>query len=233
MLQTEQQRLAYDLFSSSFFVASADARFITLMGFETLLELELRDAAARKHVDEPIQLTRASVLDKSRSQRRPNAGPANAEMECTCHPPSPTARDNLDGTRRGRLYRSGQAPSNRRHTALLPDDRLLALELLAPAGAPAIGECVRPHVVHRPSQALEEYSPFKTTDLRDPVLGEIAERQGVTPAQVVIRAHRPRSRRDPKVRLAGAHRQQLRRLRVRPRRRGAPPNRWPVGRRVR
>ena len=44
---------------------------------------------------------------------------------------------------------------------------------------------------------LEGYSPFKTTDLRDPVLGEIAERQGVTPAQVVIRAHRPRSRRDP------------------------------------
>ena len=90
-----------------------------------------------------------------------------------------------------------------------------------------------PHVVHRPSKALEGYSPFKTTDLRDPVLGKITERQGVTPAQVVIRAHRPRSRRDPKVRFAGAHRQQLRRLRFRPRRRGAPPNRWPVGTRVR
>ncbi len=46
-----------------------------------------------------------------------------------------------------------------------------------------------PHVVHRPSKALEGYSPFKTTDLRDPVLGEIAERQGVTPAQVVIQWH--------------------------------------------
>ena len=63
--------------------------------------------------------------------------------------------------------------------------------------------------MHRPSKPLVGYSPFKTTDLGDPVLGEIAERQGVTPAQVVIRAHRPRSRRDPKVRLAGAHRQQL------------------------
>ncbi len=38
-----------------------------------------------------------------------------------------------------------------------------------------------PHVVHRPSKALEGYSPFKTTDLRDPVLGEIADCQGVTP----------------------------------------------------
>ena len=46
-----------------------------------------------------------------------------------------------------------------------------------------------PHVVRRPSKALEGYSPFKTTDLRDPVLGEIAERQGVTPAHVVIRWH--------------------------------------------
>ena len=32
--------------------------------------------------------------------------------------------------------------------------------------------------MHRPSKALEGYSLFKTTDLRDPVLGEIAERQG-------------------------------------------------------
>ncbi len=37
--------------------------------------------------------------------------------------------------------------------------------------------------------ALEGYSPFKTTDLRDPVLGEIAARHEVTPAQVVIRWH--------------------------------------------
>jgi diketogulonate reductase-like aldo/keto reductase len=36
---------------------------------------------------------------------------------------------------------------------------------------------------------VEGYSPFKTTDLRHPVLREIAERHGVTPAQVVIRWH--------------------------------------------
>ncbi len=36
---------------------------------------------------------------------------------------------------------------------------------------------------------LEGYSPFKTTDLRHPVLSEIAVRHGVTPAQVVIRWH--------------------------------------------
>lgn len=65
MSPTPQQRLAYDLFSSSSFQTSADARFITLMmAFETLLELEPRDAAARKHVDELIALTRASGLDK-------------------------------------------------------------------------------------------------------------------------------------------------------------------------
>lgn len=36
---------------------------------------------------------------------------------------------------------------------------------------------------------VEGYSPFKTTDLRHPVLAEIAGRHGVTPAQVVIRWH--------------------------------------------
>ena len=36
---------------------------------------------------------------------------------------------------------------------------------------------------------LEGYSPFKTTDLRHPVLVEVAGRHGVTPAQVVIRWH--------------------------------------------
>ena len=36
---------------------------------------------------------------------------------------------------------------------------------------------------------LEGYSPFKTTDLRNPVLAEIAGRHGVTPAQVVVRWH--------------------------------------------
>ena len=36
---------------------------------------------------------------------------------------------------------------------------------------------------------LEGYSPFKTTDLRHPVLVDVAERHGVTPAQVVVRWH--------------------------------------------
>ena len=36
---------------------------------------------------------------------------------------------------------------------------------------------------------LEGYSPFKTTDLRHPVLAEVAGRHGVTPAQIVVRWH--------------------------------------------
>ena len=36
---------------------------------------------------------------------------------------------------------------------------------------------------------LEGYSPFRSTDLRDPLLVDIAARHGVTPAQVVIRWH--------------------------------------------
>ncbi len=36
---------------------------------------------------------------------------------------------------------------------------------------------------------LEGYSPFKTTDLRHPVLVEMADRHGVTPAQIVVRWH--------------------------------------------
>ena len=36
---------------------------------------------------------------------------------------------------------------------------------------------------------VEGYSPFKTTDLRHPVLAEIAEQHGVCPAQVVVRWH--------------------------------------------
>jgi 2,5-diketo-D-gluconate reductase A len=36
---------------------------------------------------------------------------------------------------------------------------------------------------------LEGYSPFKTTDLRDPVLVEIAARHGVTTPQVILRWH--------------------------------------------
>jgi 2,5-diketo-D-gluconate reductase A len=36
---------------------------------------------------------------------------------------------------------------------------------------------------------LEGYSPFKNTDLRDPLLREVAEAHGATPAQVVLRWH--------------------------------------------
>jgi 2,5-diketo-D-gluconate reductase A len=36
---------------------------------------------------------------------------------------------------------------------------------------------------------LEGYSPFKNTNLRHPLLVEIAARHGVTPAQVVLRWH--------------------------------------------
>jgi 2,5-diketo-D-gluconate reductase A len=36
---------------------------------------------------------------------------------------------------------------------------------------------------------IEGYSPLKGTDLADPVLGEIADRHQVTPAQVVLRWH--------------------------------------------
>ncbi|WNV74674.1 aldo/keto reductase [Geodermatophilus sp. DSM 44513] len=36
---------------------------------------------------------------------------------------------------------------------------------------------------------LEGYSPFRNTDLADPVLQEVADAHGVTPAQVVLRWH--------------------------------------------
>lgn len=36
---------------------------------------------------------------------------------------------------------------------------------------------------------LEGYSPFKTSDLSDPVLTRVASAHGVSPAQVVLRWH--------------------------------------------
>jgi diketogulonate reductase-like aldo/keto reductase len=46
------------------------------------------------------------------------------------------------------------------------------------------------HAAHRDrGVVLEGYSPFKNTDLRHPLLVEIAARHGVTPAQVVVRWH--------------------------------------------
>jgi diketogulonate reductase-like aldo/keto reductase len=41
----------------------------------------------------------------------------------------------------------------------------------------------------RRSVVLEGYSPFKTTNLRHPVLADVAQRHGVTPTQVVVRWH--------------------------------------------
>ena len=41
----------------------------------------------------------------------------------------------------------------------------------------------------RRSVVLEGYSPFKSTDLRHPVLAEVAARHGVTAAQIVVRWH--------------------------------------------
>lgn len=55
---SEQQRLSFDLFSSSFFQKSADTRFLLLMmAIETLLEPAFRPGVARQHIDELIQLT--------------------------------------------------------------------------------------------------------------------------------------------------------------------------------
>ena len=46
------------------------------------------------------------------------------------------------------------------------------------------------HAAHRDrGVVLEGYSPFKTTDLSDPVLTRIAAAHGVSPAQVVLRWH--------------------------------------------
>jgi diketogulonate reductase-like aldo/keto reductase len=42
---------------------------------------------------------------------------------------------------------------------------------------------------HRREVVLEGYSPFKTTDLRHPVLADVARKYGVAPAQVIIRWH--------------------------------------------
>jgi diketogulonate reductase-like aldo/keto reductase len=45
------------------------------------------------------------------------------------------------------------------------------------------------HEHRRRGVVLEGYSPFKSTDLRHPVLAEVAAGHGVTPAQVVVRWH--------------------------------------------
>ncbi|SCL19617.1 aldo/keto reductase [Micromonospora inyonensis] len=68
----------------------------------------------------------------------------------------------------------------------------------ATAEAPAVNQIrwgpmlydARRHAEHRErGVVLEGYSPFKTTDLTDPVLTGVAEAHGVTAAQVVLRWH--------------------------------------------
>ncbi len=54
---------------------------------------------------------------------------------------------------------------------------------------PALYDPVELQEHRRRGVVLEGYSPFKTTDLRHPVLAEVARRHGVTAAQVVIRWH--------------------------------------------
>jgi 2,5-diketo-D-gluconate reductase A len=55
--------------------------------------------------------------------------------------------------------------------------------------APALYDAVLLAEHRRRGVVLEGYSPFKNTDLRHPVLAEIAARHGRTPAQVVLRWH--------------------------------------------
>ena len=55
--------------------------------------------------------------------------------------------------------------------------------------APALYDAALLEAHRRRGVVLEGYSPFKNTDLRHPVLVEIAARHGVTPAQVVVRWH--------------------------------------------
>ncbi len=55
--------------------------------------------------------------------------------------------------------------------------------------APALHDPIRLDEHRHRGVVLEGYSPFKNTDLRHPVLAEVAARHGVTPAQVVLRWH--------------------------------------------
>jgi 2,5-diketo-D-gluconate reductase A len=55
--------------------------------------------------------------------------------------------------------------------------------------APALHDAALLDEHRRRGVVLEGYSPFKNTDLRHPVLVEVAARHGVTPAQVVVRWH--------------------------------------------
>jgi hypothetical protein len=63
------ERLAFDLYSGSFFQPSADSRLLMLtMAVETLLDLRPRSAAANAHVIAMIQATEANI-DLTHSER--------------------------------------------------------------------------------------------------------------------------------------------------------------------
>ena len=77
---------------------------------------------------------------------------------------------------------------------------------------------------------LEGYSPFKSTDLDDPVLVDDRGRDGVTTAQVVLRWHLDHGVVViPKSVTPGADRGQRRRVRLRADRGGARPGGRPRG----
>ena len=60
------ERLAFDLYSGSFFQPSADSRLLMLtMAVETLLDLQPRSNAARAHVTIMIQATKATQASRS------------------------------------------------------------------------------------------------------------------------------------------------------------------------
>lgn len=62
----ERWRLAFDLFSASFFQPSADGRLLMLMmAVETLLELRPRSEAAQNLVEQLIATTKASQITES------------------------------------------------------------------------------------------------------------------------------------------------------------------------
>lgn len=66
---TNRERLAYDLFSASYFQHSQDARLLLLViALESLLSLQPRAGAALAHVEDLIELTRTSA-DLSQSER--------------------------------------------------------------------------------------------------------------------------------------------------------------------
>jgi 2,5-diketo-D-gluconate reductase A len=55
--------------------------------------------------------------------------------------------------------------------------------------SPAIYDGPRLEHSRRHGIVLEGYSPFRASDLKDPVIGEIAAAHGVTPARVILRWH--------------------------------------------